>query len=220
MSDYHIVVNWVIKTFLYSSSVYSCHLLISSASVRSLLSFLFFIMPFFVCNVPLLSPIFLKRSSAVVFQLPCCVWIFVTPCTPWCNTPGLSVSHHLPKFAQVHVHCISDAIQLSHPLMPSSPSALNLSQHHGIFQWVSCSHQMVQNTGASTSASVLLMSIQGWFPLWLTGLTESNNILKTSYIMTKWALSQGCKDSSTFANQSMWYTTLTKWKIKIVWLSQ
>ena len=32
---------------------------------------------------------------------------------------------------------------------------------------------------------------------------ESNNILKRSYIMTKWALSQGCKDSSVFANQSM-----------------
>ena len=30
---------------------------------------------------------------------------------------------HLLKFAQVHVHCISDAIQPSHSLMPYSPSA-------------------------------------------------------------------------------------------------
>ena len=44
--------------------------------------------------------------------------------------------------------------------------------------------------------------------------TESNNILKRSYIMTKWVLSQGCKDSSIFASQWMWYTTLTNWKIK------
>ena len=44
--------------------------------------------------------------------------------------------------------------------------------------------------------------------------TQPNNILKRSYIMIKWALSQGCKDSSIFANQSMWYTTLTNWKIK------
>ena len=44
--------------------------------------------------------------------------------------------------------------------------------------------------------------------------TESNNILESSYIMTKWALSQGCKDFSIFENQSMWYTTLTNWKIK------
>ena len=50
-----------------------------------------------------------------------------------CGTPGLLVPHHFPKFAQVHVHCISDAIQLSHPLTPPSPSALNPSQHQGLF---------------------------------------------------------------------------------------
>ena len=61
-----------------------------------------------------------------------------------CRTPGLPVPHHLLKFAQVHVHCIGDAIQPSHLLMPSSPSALNLSQHQGLFQWVSCSHQMTK----------------------------------------------------------------------------
>ena len=61
-----------------------------------------------------------------------------------CTRPGLSVPHYLPKFSQVHVHCISDAIQPSHPLTPSSPSALNFSQHQGLFQWVSCSHQMAK----------------------------------------------------------------------------
>ena len=38
------------------------------------------------------------------------------------STPGFSVPHHLLKFAQVHVHCICDAIQPSHPLIPSSLS--------------------------------------------------------------------------------------------------
>ena len=57
---------------------------------------------------------------------------------------AIPVPYHLLKFAQVHVHCISDAIQPSHPLMPSSPSALNLSQHQGLFQWVVCSHQMTK----------------------------------------------------------------------------
>ena len=48
--------------FLYSSSVYFCHLfLISSASVRSL-QFLSFIVPIFAWKVPLVSLIFLKRS--------------------------------------------------------------------------------------------------------------------------------------------------------------
>ena len=61
-----------------------------------------------------------------------------------CNMPGLSIPYYLPEFAQVHVHCIGDAIQPSHPLMPSSPSALNLSQYQGLFQWVICSHQMIK----------------------------------------------------------------------------
>ena len=47
--------------FMYSSSVYSCHLfLVSSASVRSI-PFLSFIEPNFAWNVPLLSLMFLKR---------------------------------------------------------------------------------------------------------------------------------------------------------------
>ena len=51
------------RSFLYSSSVYSCHLfLISSASVRSI-PFLSFIEPIFVWSVPLVSLIFLERSS-------------------------------------------------------------------------------------------------------------------------------------------------------------
>ena len=41
--------------------------------------------------------------------------------------PGLPVPHHLLEFAQVHAHCISDAIQPSHPLIPSSPSGFDLS---------------------------------------------------------------------------------------------
>ena len=61
-----------------------------------------------------------------------------------CSTPGLPVPRHLSKFGQVHVHCIGDAIQPSHLLMPSSPSALNLSQHRGLFQWVVCSYQMTK----------------------------------------------------------------------------
>ena len=68
-----------------------------------------------------------------------------TLCDPMdCSTPGLPIPHHLPEFAQVHVHCIGDAVQLSHPPMPSSPSALNLSQHQGFLQWVICSYQMLK----------------------------------------------------------------------------
>ena len=59
-----------------------------------------------------------------------------------CNTSGFPVPHHLLEFAKVHVHCVGDAIQSSHALTFSSPSALDLSQHQGLFQWVICLHQM------------------------------------------------------------------------------
>ena len=50
------------------------------------------------------------------------------------STPGFPVHHHLPEPAQTHVHRVGDAIQPSHPQLPPSPSALNLSQHRGLFQ--------------------------------------------------------------------------------------
>ena len=50
------------------------------------------------------------------------------------SVPGFPVLHHLLKSAQTHLHWVSDAIQLSHRL--SSPSAINLSQHQGLFQGV------------------------------------------------------------------------------------
>ena len=83
-----------------------------------------------------------------------------------CGTPGLPVLYYLPELIQIYVHWVSDAIQPSHPL--SSPSsAFSLSQNQGLFQCVSSSHLVLD---ASASAAVLLMNIQGWFPLRLTGL--------------------------------------------------
>ena len=56
------------------------------------------------------------------------------------STEGLPVHHQLPELAQTHVHRVSDAIQPSHPLSSTSPPAFNLSQHQGLFQWVSSLH--------------------------------------------------------------------------------
>ena len=84
-----------------------------------------------------------------------------TLCGPMdCSMPDLPILHHLLEFAQIHIHCIGDAIQPSHPLTPSS-SALNLSQHQRLFQSVGCLPLGDQNTGASALASALPMSIQG-----------------------------------------------------------
>ena len=71
--------------------------------------------------------------------------VILTLCDPMdCGMPGFLVFHYLSEFAQTHVHWICDAIQPSHPLLPPSLSALNLSQHQGLFQWFSSSHQELQ----------------------------------------------------------------------------
>ena len=85
-----------------------------------------------------------------------------------CSMPGFPVPLHLFQFAQVHDHWISDAIQPSHPLLLSCPSAFNLSQHQSLFQWIGSLNQVTKIL--QFQASVLPMSIQGWFPLELTVL--------------------------------------------------
>ena len=71
------------------------------------------------------------QSSSVTQLCP-------TLCDPMNHsTPGLPVHHQLPESTQTHVHWVGDAIQPSHPLSSPSPPALNLSQHQGLFQWLS-----------------------------------------------------------------------------------
>ena len=59
-------------------------------------------------------------------------------------TPGLPVHHQFLKSTQTHVHRVGDANQPSHPLLSPSPPALNLSQHQGLFKWVSSLHQVAK----------------------------------------------------------------------------
>ena len=68
-----------------------------------------------------------------LFPIVCCCSVAklcLTLCNPTdCSVPGFPVPHCLLEFAWVHVHWISDAIQPSHPLSPSSLSAFNLAKH-------------------------------------------------------------------------------------------
>ena len=84
------------------------------------------------------------------------------------STPSFPVLCYLPEFAQTHVHWVDDAIQPSHPLLPTS-LAINLSQHQSlpselalVIRWPSI--------GDSASVSVPPMNTQGCFPLGLTDL--------------------------------------------------
>ena len=61
------------------------------------------------------------------------------------STPGFPVYHQHPELIQTHVHWVSDAIQLSHPLPSPSPPAFNLPQHKGSFpvSWIFASDGQV-----------------------------------------------------------------------------
>ena len=68
-----------------------------------------------------------------------------TLCDPMdCSTPGLPVHHQFPEFTQTLVHWVGDAIQPPHPLSSPSSPTFNLSQHQGLFKWVSSSHQVAK----------------------------------------------------------------------------
>ena len=78
-------------------------------------------------------PCFCKFVPTVTVQLFSRVWRFVT---------------HGPQHARLSCASpfpgVRHAIQPSHPLSSSSPPAFNLSQHQGLFQQVSSSHQVVK----------------------------------------------------------------------------
>ena len=61
-----------------------------------------------------------------------------------CSIPDFPDLHHPLEFAQIHLHWVGDAIQPSSPLSPPFPHTLNLSQHWGLFQWVSSSYQVAK----------------------------------------------------------------------------
>ena len=71
------------------------------------------------------------------------LWLCATPWTAAHQAP-LSFTVYLLEFAQTHVHWVGDAIQSSHPLSSPSPPDFNLSQHQGLFKWVSSSHQVAK----------------------------------------------------------------------------
>ena len=85
-------------------------------------------------------------GRSISFRCCCSVaQVCLTLCNPMdCSTPGFLVLHNHLELAQTWVHWVSGAIQSSSPLFPPSPPALSLSQHQGLFQWVSSSHQVAK----------------------------------------------------------------------------
>ena len=81
------------------------------------------------------------------------------------SMPGLAFLHYLPEFVQTHDPWDGDAIHQSHPLLLPS-SALSLSQHQGLFQWVSSLHQVakilefqLQNQSSNENSGLIVFRI-------------------------------------------------------------
>ena len=100
---------------------------------------LYFICSHCICiTLFLMMYLTLTQFSSVIQSCP-------TLCDPMNrSTPGFLVYHQLPESTQTHVHWVGDAIQPAYPLSSPFPPALNLSQHQGLFKWVSSSHQVAK----------------------------------------------------------------------------
>ena len=116
-----------------------------------------------------------RSQNFFIAQFSSAAQLCPTLCDPMdCNTLGFPVHHQLLELAQTLVHWVSDAIQPFHPLSSPSLPVFNLSQHQGLFPWVSSSHQgkvleKYWSIEVSASASVLPKNIQDWFSLGWTG---------------------------------------------------
>ena len=90
----------------------------------------FYCFPLFLCIVHWGR---LSYPSLLFFQFSSVTQSCPTLCDPMeCSMPGFPVHHQLLELTQTHVHCVSDAIQPSHPLSSPSFPAFNFSQHQGL----------------------------------------------------------------------------------------
>ena len=147
--------------FLFHGQIHLCHLL---GSTFKWYQMAFGSLWLTSLTVIISSCIHIAANGIISFFFICCLVTKLCP-TLWdpmnCTTAGLPVLHCLPEFTQTHVHWVSDAIQVSHSLSCPSPLSLNLSQHQGLFQWVSFLHQ------------VLPVNIQVSHPYMTTGKTTA-----------------------------------------------
>ena len=119
------------------------------------------------------------------------------------STPGLPVHHQLPEFTQTHVHWVGDAIQPSRHLLPPSPPALNLSQHQGLFKWVSSSHQV---------AKVLEFQLQHESFQWTPRILYVFTVYR---LLDEWSksLDKSCHQNSKFSIMIYGYWSILIWSI-------
>ena len=104
-------------------------------------------------------------STNVIVQSLRCIWL----CNPIdCSTPGFSGFHCLPVYSNSN-----SLSQWCHPTISSSVAPFSCPQSFPALGYFPVSHLFAsggRSIGASASALVLPLRIQGWFPLRLTDL--------------------------------------------------
>ena len=132
----------------------------------------------------------------------------LTLCDPMdCSMPGFPVHHQHLELTQTHVHWVGNAIQPSNPLSSPSPPTFNLSQHQGLFKWVSSSHQVAKywsfsfSISPSNEYSGLISFTMDWFDLLaVQGIVKSlpsTTVQKHLYFSAQpslWPKSHICND--------------------------
>ena len=111
----------------------------------------------------------LLHSCWTTFQFSSVTRSCPTLCDPMaCSTPGLPVHCQHLEFTQTHVHWVSDAVQPSHSLFSPSLPAFNLSQHQGLFKWVSASTSVLPKNTQDLNP----LGWTGWISLQSKGLSR------------------------------------------------
>ena len=116
-----------------------------------------------------------------------------------CSMPSFPVYHQLSELTQTYVRTVGVAIQPSHPLLSTSPLAFYLSQHQGIFQWTSSSHQVAKVLEFQFQHQSFQWIIPGWKQTDITVNLWPN--CKSAFMLILFVLS--CK-TWNFANPGAW----------------
>ena len=139
----------------------------------------------------LVSYVCVSQLSSVAHSCP--TLCFATPRTA-ARQASLSISNSQSLLKLISIKLVMPSNPF-HPLLSPSPSAFNLSQHQGLFQWVSSSHQV-----AKVLEVQLPMNIQDWFPLGLTGVSVSHD----QPFATPWTIACQAPQSMEFSWQEYW----------------
>ena len=143
------------------------------------------------------------------------VWFFVTPWTAACQASlSFTMSWNLLKLMLIELAMLCNHLILCHPhlLLPSVFPSIMVNEHQGPMSQLFASGG--QRTGASASASVLSVNIQGWFPLGLTGLISllAKGLSRVFSSTTIWKHQFSSTQSSLWSNSH-----IHTWLLEKVW---